>query len=805
MRVTYNLLKEFVDFDYTPEELAEQLTMRGLETEMVLPVKIPFSGVVVGKILDIQPHPNAQKLQVCKVTTGKEDLQIVCGAHNITTGDIVPTATLGAVLADNTKIIQRNLRGIDSFGMLCSEKELGLNETSEGIFILSPENTGKNDLRLGEPIEEALMLNDTILEINVTPNRPDALSIIGVAREICSITGSSLKMQKNKLSEVVPETKELVEIKISAWDLCPIYTARVIKNVKVKPSPFWLKYKLQMLGIRTINNIVDITNYVLTECGQPLHAFDYKTIDNSKIIVRTANTGEEIITIDNEQRKLDNSMLVIADNKRPIAIAGVIGGKETEVSENTTDILLESAYFEPTQIRKTSKRFGISTEASYRFERNIDPKLQIYASDRAAHLIQLIAGGNISKDILNLEKKAPKALPIKIDFSYCNRIIGINIPAQKITSILKGIGCKTKKEKKNLVVTPPSWRPDIVKQIDLIEEIARIYGYTKIPSNMPEALVNAPTKQKNYNLTSKLYPLLTGMGLSEIISYSFINPNDLSLLRIPEVKYIKLANPIDKNLCIMRPNLLGGIINNILYNKNRGNDAIHIFEFGKCFFHQENEIMPKEELHLAIGICGDPKEIHWRKSQTIIDFFYLKGIIEEILTKLFIKNYELKKIDDPTFCPGKVCTITINNQEIGKFGELHPQVIRNFDIKTNTIYAAELNISLLLDISENNKSSKFQTLPKFPSARRDISIILDKTRESHDIIKLIQEIGSDIIENVEVFDVYEGNPVPEGKKSVAYAVFYRNKEKTLTDEEVESIHSILRNKILEKIKGEIRE
>jgi len=255
----------------------------------------------------------------------------------------------------------------------------------------------------------------------------------------------------------------------------------------------------------------------------------------------------------------------------------------------------------------------------------------------------------------------------------------------------------------------------------------------------------------------------------------------------------------------MRPNLLGGIINNILYNKNRGNDAIHIFEFGKCFFHQENEIMPKEELHLAIGICGDPKEIHWRKSQTIIDFFYLKGIIEEILTKLFIKNYELKKIDDPTFCPGKVCTITINNQEIGKFGELHPQVIRNFDIKTNTIYAAELNISLLLDISENNKSSKFQTLPKFPSARRDISIILDKTRESHDIIKLIQEIGSDIIENVEVFDVYEGNPVPEGKKSVAYAVFYRNKEKTLTDEEVESIHSILRNKILEKIKGEIRE
>jgi phenylalanyl-tRNA synthetase beta chain len=805
MKITYNLLKELVDFDFTPEELAEQLTMRGLEVEMVLPVKLPFSGIIVGKILDIKPHPNAQKLQLCKVTTGKEELQIVCGAHNIKVGDIVPAAVLGATLADNTKIIQRNIRGVDSFGMLCSEKELGLNEASEGIFILSHENTNKKDLRLGVSLEEAIGLNDTILEVNVTPNRPDALSITGIAREICSLTGNPLKLQKINFSETGPATKELAKVEISAWSLCPRYTARVIQNVKVKSSPFWLRYRLQLLGIRPVNNVVDITNYVLTECGQPLHAFDYKTINDSKIIVRTANTGEEITTIDNEERKLDNNILVIADNKKPIAIAGIIGGKETEVGEQTTDILLESAYFEPTQIRKTSKKFGISTEASYRFERNIDPAIQVYASGRAAQLIQLIAGGSISKEILNLEKNIPQPPSIEIDVPYCSRIIGIDIPSQKINSILKGIGCKIKKEKKNLIIIPPSWRSDITKRIDLIEEIARIYGYTKIPSHMPEAMVNAPAKQKTHELTKKLYPLLAGMGLSEIVSYSFIDPRDLSLLRIPEEKYMTLANPIDKNVCIMRPTLIPGIINNIIYNTNRGNDAIHVFEFGRCFFPNKNEIMPKEELHLAIGICGNPKEIHWRKSQTIVDFFYLKGILEELLRKSFIKNYEFKKIEDPLFCPGKACKIIIDDQEIGKFGELHPQVIRNFDIKANSIYTAELNISFLLNILENIKIDKFQPLPKFPSVRRDISIILDKARESHDIIELIQEMGSDIIENIEIFDVYEGNPIPEGKKSIAYAVFYRNKEKTLTDEEVDSIHNILRSKILEKTKGEIRE
>lgn len=805
MKITYNWLKELVRFNYTPHELAEQLTMLGLEVELVIPVKPSFSKIIVGKILEIKPHPNAGKLLICKVTTGTEILQIICGAHNISTGDLVPAAINGSMLADNTEITVKNILGVESFGMLCSEKELGLNDISNGILILSNENTNCKTLKIGAPLEKELGLEDTILDINVTPNRPDALSMIGIAREISCITGNPVKFPKIYFVEDKAYTKENIIVKLKAGKLCPRYTARVIKNLKIKASPFWLRYRLGLLGLRPVNNVVDITNLVMLELGQPLHAFDYKKIENAVIIIRQGNEEEKILTIDNESRILDKDVLVIASDKKPIAIAGVMGGKETEVTSNTTDILLESAYFEPTSIRRTSKKYGLTSESSYRFERATDPQLPPAASNRAVQLILKTAGGIALKGIVDYKKDIPKPPLIKLEQSFCSRIIGIDIPFPKIESIFKGLQCSVKKQRNTFFVKPPSWRRDITNRIDLIEEITRIFGYIKIPSLMPIAKVKAPAIDLLTKITNKIYHLLTGMGLNEIITYSFINQKDIPILNIPIQKYTRLVNPVDKDVCAMRPSLIPGIINTIVYNFNMGNDSVHIFEIGRCF-------MPDEKLRLGIGISGSINNLHWQKKGITPDFYYLKGIIEELFYNLNLFPAFSYKKGAETFHPGKVCKISVSPSpdngrvDVGIFGELHPQITAKLDIKdpSRQIYLAEIELTSLLGLITGKR--KFQTLSKFPSIRRDISIILDSKLESYDIIRIIREMDLDIIESVDIFDVYSGHPIPEGKKSIAYAITYRHKERTLTDEEVENIHSTIRHKILEHVpNADIRE
>lgn len=809
MKITYNWLKEYVDFKYTPYQLAEHLTMLGLEVELVVPVKPSFKGVVVGKILEISPHPNAEKLLVCTVTTGEEPLTIVCGAHNIQVGDKVPTAVIGAILANTTKITKRAIKGINSSGMLCSEQELGLTDSGYGIFILSKENLRGKIAKIGKPLEDVLALNDTILDISITPNRADALSVIGIAREISALTKKPLKKPKIQFLQTGKSTKKLIKVNVKDKKLCPRYTARIITDLEIKPSPFWLRYRLNLVGTRAINNVVDVTNYVLLEFGQPLHAFDYQLLSEDTVIIRKAYRGEKIITIDNEPKSLDKDMLVIADKQKPVAVAGIIGGKDTEVTDNTHNILLESAYFNPANTRRTSKKLGISTSSSFRFERGLDPELAPRASDRATQLILDIAGGHASRGLIDCTKDIPKLPVIRFKPSFCNRILGTNISPVKISKILKSLGCKVisarspYKTRLCLNVKPPSFRCDLTKPIDLVEEVARLFGYPNIPFSMPEAEVISCAKEELHDLLSSLQVLLTGLRLNEIITYSFIAPDDLSKLRIPHRNYIRLKNPVSQETSIMRTTLIPGLVKTILHNLNNGNDSLSIFEIGKCFYPQQKNTFPRENLCLAIGLTGHIQPGNWSNKEKEVDFFFLKGILEEIMDKLTIRKYHFSPCNDPILHPGRACNIKINNKEIGIFGQLHPAVVNNYGI-TQRIYIASLDIKPLVEARELPR--KFVHLSKYPQIRRDISIIVDNNTASYDIIKTVRETGIDIIESIKVFDLYSGESIPKGKKSLTYAVNYRHKERTLTDKEVENIHNIVRQKILEKIPGiQIRE
>ncbi len=790
MKITYNWLKELVDFDFSPAELADKLSMLGLEVELVVPVKPAFANVVVGRIKEITRHPSADKLILCKIDIGKEILDIVCGARNVKEGDHVPVALVGGQLANGMKMIKKKIRGIESSGMLCSEQELGFGDGPEGIFILSEKNLQKEVSVLGLPLESVLPIEDSILDIAVTANRGDALSLIGIAREISALTGNPLKLPPDKPAESGKSVNKLLTVKLAAKDLCPRYTARVITGIKIEPSPFWLRYRLNLLGLRSINNVVDITNYVLLETGQPLHAFDYQLIAGKTIIVRQAEKKEKITTIDEEKRTLDQEMLVIADQQKPVALGGVIGGKDTEVNPETKDILLESAYFQPTSIRRTAKKLAVMSDSSYRFERGVDPHLAPIASGRAAQLILKLAGGELAKGIIDQKGKLPVTPKIKFDPAFCNRVLGTDITRKEMTSILKSLGCKIQAQ----LVHPPSYRPDLIIPVDLVEEIARFHGYPNIPASMPEAMIISKPLVESYSKITSLKRLLCGLGLTEIITYSFTAPDALARMEmtLDNKQLLAIKNPVSKDTSIMRTSLLPGLMKTISQNINKGNTDLRLFEVGKCFFPLNNEELPREEMQLSIGISSDKGNK---------GFFQLKGILEEILERLFVKTGQFPKSNQPALHPGRTCAININNKQIGFFGELHPKVLRNYDI-TQPVWLAELRIVPLL--AARDLPPKYAPLPKFPGIRRDIAIIVDKQLESYDIIKTVRDIQIKILESINVFDVYQGDPIPAGKKSLAFALIYRHPDRTLTDEEVNNIHKLVQEKILAKHIGEIR-
>ncbi|MDP2682992.1 MAG: phenylalanine--tRNA ligase subunit beta [Deltaproteobacteria bacterium] len=804
MKVSYNWLKEYVKKLPPPDELAKRLTMAGLEVEGIEALEKGISGVVTAQILSVEKHPNADRLSFCKVKTDKGIHSIVCGAKNMKAGDKVALALPGASLPKGIKIEKTKIRGVESEGMMCSEAELGLKDVSEGIMILP------QDFPIGKDFTEAMGLNDSILNVNVTPNRPDCLSIMGIAREVAAITKTTLKTQNSKLKiqnlKLKTQNSKHITVSIKEPSLCRRYAAMVLENIKAAPSPDWLKRRLESAGFRSINNVVDITNYVMIEYGQPLHAFDYDLVSDKQIIIRRADKNEKIQTIDGFKRTLTQEMLVIADKERPIALAGIMGGKETEINDATKNILLESAWFDPSCVRRTSKALGIFTESSYRFERGVDIEGVTKPLDRAAQMIVELAGGNMAMGSVDKYPRQHKPLSIKAGLSRINKILGISIHKKEVEDCFNNLGIGFKlvklKNKEDAMwdVAPPSFRVDLIKEIDIIEEIARLYGYEKIPATIPTARL-LTTKTKGDDLVrEKARDILTNNGFLEAVNYSFISPRFFDI-NISDIKNgLKLLNPLTEEQSIMRQSLIPGLLQTLQYNLNHNNHDIRVFEIGRIFIPKEKET---EERNMISGlISGLRCKEAWNTGKDSADFYDIKGAVEQILTGLGVERYIFaSKADIPFLHLGKAAVIEADDKQIGIVGEIHPDIIQRLDIRQSA-HIFELDMQIIAAAVSGPK--RYSPIPKYPMIVRDVAMIIEKEIPFQRIYNAINGLGIKLLEEVNVFDVYYGENIPDGKYSMALRFMYRSPDRTLTDDEVTNVHSTVLESLKTRFGVEIR-
>ncbi len=775
MKVSYKWLKELVDFDWPPEELAAKLTDAGVEVETITPLGRGLERVVVGEIKKIQKHPEADHLSVCEVEIGSEFLQVVCGAPNVKEKAKVPVALIGTKLPTGMAITKTTLRGVDSFGMICSEKELGIGEDQKGIMILDSE------LKIGLPIAVALHLDDHVLDLDLTPNRADCLSIIGVARDVAALAGSSLRKPTIQFNEADESTKDRVEVEIEDSVACPRYAARVIQEVKIKESPFWLKRKLESVGMRSINNVVDITNFVMMETGHPLHAFDYDLFSQKKVVVRRAEGGEKFITLDQVERRLNNEILLITDGKKSVAIAGIMGGMESEVSQRTKNVLLESAYFDPKVIRRGRIYLGVSTEASQRFERGVDPNGVVSAANRACQLLEELAEGKVLKGVVDEYPSPIMPACVILRPQRVNQILATNLASQKMAQILEKLDMEVK-ENQHLKVTIPTFRPDLSREIDLIEEIARIHGYDKIKTSLRASgsLVTHVTEEDR--VVRRFKRLLAGKGFFEVLTNNLVDPK-ISKKICPDLPSVKLQNPLSEEMSILNVTLAHTLLSVISRNKNRKEEDTRIFELGKVYTAREGE-MPREELHLGLALSGKRDPIHWEMEETQVDLYDLKGVLELLLNN-FSLSFRLEPKKNALLKSGRSFEIKIDGENMGILGEVADDVLELFEIK-DKVYTSELDFGKLLAYTPKKKT--FLPLPKFPPVDRDIAMLVDEDILAERVKEKIKMVGGALIEEVILFDVYRGKQIPPGKKSLAYSIRYRSRDKTLTDQEVEKIH-----------------
>lgn len=809
MQVSYNLLKEYVDIDLSAEELAKRLTINGIILERMENISTEIEKVVVGRITAIHHHPENKKLSVCQVDIKEETLQIICGAKNMKVSDKVAAALDGARLPQIGIIKSKKIKNLLSSGMLCSASELGIElGISPGILIL------EEDAVLGEDIRKIIEFDDTIFDFEIHSNRPDLMSIIGIAREVAVITDNKLRTPEIKIKEKDERIEKDITVNIEAEDLCPRYAGRVIKDIKIEESPLWLKWKLRLLGARPINNIVDITNFVMMETGQPLHAFDLDLVKGKTIIVRKSRPGETICTLDDVERQLPSNSLVIADTEGAIALAGIMGGKYSEIDQNTKNVFLESAYFNSVNNRRSTAKFGIRTEASNRFEKGIDKEVQIYALDRAADLISKIAMGKISLGKIDTNEKLYQPYKINLRIKRVNRILGQLLDKDesktknKIINILDKLEFKVVEDKGEYIeVIPPSFRGDVEREIDIIEEIARIYGYDKIKPTLFNTTIVQEGKNFRFRLIDQVRETLIGCGLNEVITYSFVSPDIFDRIRIPERhklrNTIKIKDPMTRDHSLMRTSLISSLLEVIKWNTNRQAELVKIFEAGKIYlpYTDKPNSLPNEKLIIAGAINKTGRGDIWEKSLSL-DIFDIKGIIETVFQGLKVGNWEVAPGNHPAFHPLRNGKIIIRGEEVGVFGEIHPEVINNYRIP-GKVNLFEIDFENLLPNVPSD--IKFSVLPKYPSVQRDLALIVKEEILSADIIKTIKSIDEKLIKKVTLFDIFKGKQIGDGYKSLAYSVVFQAEDRTLIDQEVENTYKKIREQLITKFSAKIRE
>ncbi len=800
MLVPLKWLKDYVDFSISPHELGEMLTMAGLELESVEYIGKELEKLVVAEILEISSHPNADRLKLCKVSDGSRNYNIVCGADNMKVGDKVVLAPPGTKLPSSAKfptgieIKKTKIRGEISEGMLCAEDELGLAKKSEGIMILPPSAPP------GAKVIEVLNIEDIVFELGITPNRPDCLSIIGVAREVSAITGAPLKYPPVEVKEGKKPVEKMVTVRVEDPEGCPRYCCRIIEGIKVGSSPEWLKSRIEAAGIRSINNIVDITNFVLLEFGQPLHAFDLDLLPTKKIVVRKAREGEQITTLDGITRKLSEEELLICDSDTPIALAGIMGGKSSEVSESTTNILLESAYFNPVVVRRSSKKTGLKTESSYRFERGVDPQGVTKALDRASQIIAELCGGKIAKGKIDIRNADFTPSPIKVLSKSINNLLGTNISTQEMAEILRSLEFEvTEIDSNKITVIPPSFRIDIEREADIAEEIGRLFGYNNIQQKEPLVRMRTDATESKREVEQEIKNVSFASGFLECINYSFENPSLLSIF--DQKKPLEIINPLTIEQSAMRTTLLVGLLRNVKLNLDRGESNILLFEIGKVFYPTEQGQLPKEITKVAAIATGKRQPEVWGNGE--FDFFDLKNMATKILSLLSLEKNSSFEPKQYTFLhPGSSAAIVVDGKDCGMIGELHPDLYERFDIDKKT-YLLELDVDLLLELHSSVKV-RFQPLPKFPGIKRDISVVVSEDIPVDEIVKTIKKT-SNLIEDVYVFDIYRGKTLGKGIKSVSVSMLLRTPNRTLTDKDANKVQEKVLKRLHSAIGAELRQ
>lgn len=793
MRVVYSWLKDFVEINIPVNELADALTSAGLEVASIEKYHIP-AGVKVAKVLHTEKHPNADRLSICKVDSGDtEPLTIVCGAPNVRAGLYTALATIGTVLGPDFIIKKSKIRGMESFGMLCSEDELGISKNHEGILEL-PSN-----FKVGEPLSN-YFTDDAVIEIEITPDRGDCLSIIGVAREVAARFGLPLKDAALRPAETGSlHINDYISVSIDSPSACPRYCGRLIKNVKIGPSPDWMQRRLTLGGIRPINNVVDVTNYILLQYGQPMHAFDYNTIEDKKIIVRKSGQETTFKTLDDIERKLIAGDLLICDGKRPVALAGIMGGAGSEIKDCTTDVFLECAFFEPIGIRKTSKRLGLSTDSSYRFERGVDPDKGVIDSiDTAAELIRQTAGGQVSSEMIDNYPEKLNPRTIKIRPSKTSKVLGVDFTPEQVFSFLSSLGFNCINESADLIsCTIPLFRHDITIEEDLVEEVGRMYGYDNIPPSLKASISLTNSLPTIESITDKLRNALAYFGLHEILTNSMTSEKFRSVLT-PDIKPIAMLNPLSPDMAQMRTSLIGSMLQILSYNLNRKNINNHFFELGKVF--QQTESGPEEHQVIGILIEGNYWGQNWNNQPLPSNFYILKGILEAFASHCGIGELSFTSTSDHRpFWSEQIASVK-NNLINGVAGKISSTALELFDIKSS-VYYAELDITAILQSSI--PQPKYRQLPKFPALERDFCFVMNDELKSSDITDAIYDI-SPLVEEVIPFDLYKGEKLGEGRKSIAFSVKIRSTEKTLTDKEAEGICSSIVSIVDSKFGAQLR-